>query len=193
MKLPNFTHPLYGVCEVQNTTQKVSFSFSKLRYSPFELNPENFADIWQIQWNWIRSMKFETVWIYFLSQFSVCYHPKILLPWQRDVTTSPYWLSIWPHFTDIANVFQIWSMLTCHEESARGFEPFRNREILIIEWIMLMSVKLACSPIPVHFSSLQISPCHMLDWQFLVLVTKSQSVSLGWFGLGFKNILTYLV
>ena len=34
-------------------------------------------------------MKFETVRIYFLSEFSVCCHPKILLPWQRDVTTSP--------------------------------------------------------------------------------------------------------
>ena len=44
--------------------------------------------MWQIKWNWIRSMKFETVRIYFLSEFSVCCHPKILLPWQRDVTTS---------------------------------------------------------------------------------------------------------
>ena len=26
--------------------------------------------------------------IYFLSEFSVCCHPKILLPWQRDLTTS---------------------------------------------------------------------------------------------------------
>ena len=49
-----------------NTTQKVSFSFSKLRYGPFGLNPENFANIWQIKWKWIRSMKFETVRIYFL-------------------------------------------------------------------------------------------------------------------------------
>ena len=32
---------------------------------------------------------FETVRIYFLSEFSVCCDPKILLPWQRDVTTSP--------------------------------------------------------------------------------------------------------
>ena len=27
--------------------------------------------------------------IYFLREFSVCCHPKILLPWRRDVTTSP--------------------------------------------------------------------------------------------------------
>ena len=55
-------------------------------------NPENFANIWQIKWNWIRSMKFVTVWIHFLGTFLVCCHPEILLPWQRDVTTSPlYW------------------------------------------------------------------------------------------------------
>ena len=34
-------------------------------------------------------MKFETVLIHFLSDVLVCCHPKILLPWQRDVTTSP--------------------------------------------------------------------------------------------------------
>ena len=37
----------------------------------------------------LRSMKFETVRIYFLREFSVYCHPKILLPWQSDVTTSP--------------------------------------------------------------------------------------------------------
>ena len=34
-------------------------------------------------------MKFETVRIHFLSDVLVCCHPEILLPWQRDVTTSP--------------------------------------------------------------------------------------------------------
>ena len=34
-------------------------------------------------------MKFETVRIYFLREFSVYCHPKILLPWQCDITTSP--------------------------------------------------------------------------------------------------------
>ena len=72
-----------------NTTQKVSFPFSKLGYGPFGFNPENFTNIWQIKWNWIRSMKFETLQIYFLSEFWVCCHPKILLPWQCDITTSP--------------------------------------------------------------------------------------------------------
>ena len=27
--------------------------------------------------------------IHFLGEFSVCGHPEILLPWERDVTTSP--------------------------------------------------------------------------------------------------------
>ena len=77
MKLPNFTNQLYGV----NEHKKGSFSFSKLRYGPFGFNPENFANIWQIKWNRIRSMKFETVRIHFQSEFSVRCHPKILLPW----------------------------------------------------------------------------------------------------------------
>ena len=87
MKLPIFTRPLYGISE--RNTKSFFFSFFKLRYGSFEFNRENFANIWQIKWNWIRSMKFETVRIYFLSELSVCCHLKLLLPWQRDVTTSP--------------------------------------------------------------------------------------------------------
>ena len=34
-------------------------------------------------------MKFETVRIHFLGDVLICRHPDILLPWQRDVTTSP--------------------------------------------------------------------------------------------------------
>ena len=34
-------------------------------------------------------MKFEIMRIYLLSEFSVCCHPKMLLLWQREVTTSP--------------------------------------------------------------------------------------------------------
>ena len=34
-------------------------------------------------------MNFETVQIHFLSDVLICCHPEILLPWQRDVTTSP--------------------------------------------------------------------------------------------------------
>ena len=40
-------------------------------------------------WNWIRSVKFEIVRMDFKVTLSVCCHPKILLLWQRDVTTSP--------------------------------------------------------------------------------------------------------
>ena len=39
-------------------------------------------------------MKFETVRIYFSSEFSVCCQPKILLQWQRDVTTSPLYQGV---------------------------------------------------------------------------------------------------
>ena len=76
------------------TTSRARFSFSKLRYGFFEFNPENFAKIWQIKWNWIRSMKFETMQIYFLCEVSVCCHPKIFLPWQRDVTTFPLYYGL---------------------------------------------------------------------------------------------------
>ena len=40
-------------------------------------------------------MKFQTLRILFLSDVLVCCHPETLLPWQRDVTTSPLsWLSV---------------------------------------------------------------------------------------------------
>ena len=54
------------------------------RYGP----KENFAKICQIKWNWIRSVKFEIVRKDFSMTLSVCCHLKLLLPWQRDVTTS---------------------------------------------------------------------------------------------------------
>ena len=66
--------------ESVNTTQKLSFSFSKLNTVLSDSTWENFTNICQMKWNWMGSMKFET--------FSGCCHPKILLPWQRDVTTS---------------------------------------------------------------------------------------------------------
>ena len=37
-------------------------------------------------------MKFEVVQIYFLYDILVCCHPKFLLPWQCDVTTSPLYV-----------------------------------------------------------------------------------------------------
>ena len=36
-----------------------------------DLTPENYAIIWQIEWNLIRSSKFETVRIHFLSDVFV--------------------------------------------------------------------------------------------------------------------------
>ena len=81
MKLPNFTCPLLWSWWTQHnyflflldSTQNISPTFDKLLKS-----------------NWIRSMN-ETVRIHFWSKFLVCCHPKILLPWQRDITTSLDW------------------------------------------------------------------------------------------------------
>ena len=50
-----------------NTRQQFSFSFSDLRYSPLELTPEKFPNIWQIKWNEIRLMKFEKARVHFLT------------------------------------------------------------------------------------------------------------------------------
>ena len=52
---------------LSDLTQKISLTFDKL-----------------------NEIKFETVRIHFLSDILVCCHPKILRPWQRDVTTSLY-------------------------------------------------------------------------------------------------------
>ena len=54
---------------------------------------KKFDKICQIKWNWIRSVEFEIVRIDFQVTLSVCCHPNILLPLQREVRTSPlYWL-----------------------------------------------------------------------------------------------------
>ena len=40
----------------------------------------------------LNKIKFEQGRIHFISEFSVCFDPEILLPWERDVTTSfLYW------------------------------------------------------------------------------------------------------
>ena len=64
-------------------TKNFLFLFQNLDTVVSDSTPEKFVNIWQIEWNWIRLMNFETVQIHF------CYHPEILLLWQRDVTTSP--------------------------------------------------------------------------------------------------------
>ena len=77
---------LYGVGD---KTQKFCFSFSKLTYGPFGFNPENF---FQHLTNQVKLNKIVEVWNSantLLRDILVCCHPKILLPWQRDVTTSP--------------------------------------------------------------------------------------------------------
>ena len=65
-----------------NTTLKFSFSFSKLNTVLSDFTPENFPIIWQIKWKRGNS-QFE--WCF----PAACCHPETLLPWQRDVTTSP--------------------------------------------------------------------------------------------------------
>ena len=86
MKLPiKFHAPLYKAGE-HNT---IFFSFLNLNTVLSDSTPENLANIWQINWNWI---KIDEVWNSanspFELRFSVCCHPEILPPWQRDVTTS---------------------------------------------------------------------------------------------------------
>ena len=61
MKISDFTCPLYGVRK-QNTNF-FSFSFSKLRYGPFEFSPRKFHQYLTHQ----RVTKFETVRVHFLS------------------------------------------------------------------------------------------------------------------------------
>ena len=65
MKPSNFTHRIKGGRE--HTAQQFPFSFSKLRCGPFGFNPRKFPQHLTNKWNWIRSMKFETVQLHFLS------------------------------------------------------------------------------------------------------------------------------
>ena len=67
--------------ELVNTAQKFSFSFSKLS----TVLSENFVNIKHIKWNWISSMKFETVRIY-------------LVEWR-------FWFVVWSkNFATVANI-----------------------------------------------------------------------------------------
>ena len=63
--------------ELVNTAQKFSFSFSKLRYCPFR----EIVNIKHIKWNWISSMKFETVRIY-LVEWRFCF-----VVWSKNFAT----------------------------------------------------------------------------------------------------------
>ena len=60
------------------------FHFQNFDMVLLDSTPENFSIIWQMKWDWISLIKFETVHIL------VCCHPEILLPCQHDITTSLY-------------------------------------------------------------------------------------------------------
>ena len=73
MKLPNFKRPLSGVHEYKQ------FPFSKLRYSSsFGFKPRKFR---QHLTNWMKLNKSNEVWSFVALQ---------KLPWQRDVSDSPF-------------------------------------------------------------------------------------------------------
>ena len=82
MKLPKFTRLLYGLGE--HKTKIVAFFF--LHNDRYCLK-ENLAEICHIKWNWIRSVKFEKVWIDFYLTFrfvviqNFCYYGN----WRNDV------------------------------------------------------------------------------------------------------------
>ena len=78
------------VNEVNNVTGKGSFNIRNwdVLNGPFD-KPRNFANIWHIKWNQIKSLKFETVQIHFLSDAFGLLSFRNLLSWHPDVTTSP--------------------------------------------------------------------------------------------------------
>ena len=87
MKLPNFTRPLHGVGE--NNT-KIIFLFLNLDTVLSDSSPQNFANICQIKWNWMRSRKFETVRIRFLSAVFRLLSPKnfvTMATWRHDFSS----------------------------------------------------------------------------------------------------------
>ena len=88
----NFTRPLCKVGE-----HNAFFIFLNLNTVLLDSTPENLANIWQ---NWLKLNKIDEVLnganSLFKWRLSVCCHPEILLPWQRDVTTSPLY-----YFSDL--------------------------------------------------------------------------------------------
>ena len=87
MKLPNFTRLLYGVSK---PTQKCLFL--NLNTVLSDSTPEKFPNIWQMKWNWIRWIRLKRANSLLKCIFGLCCHPEILLPWKRDVTTSPLYI-----------------------------------------------------------------------------------------------------
>ena len=73
-----------------NTTQKLSFSSSKIDTLLSDSTRGNFTSICQIKWNWIRSMKFEPVRIHFLSEVFAMLSSKnfaIMATWCNDFSS----------------------------------------------------------------------------------------------------------
>ena len=73
-------------------------------------------------------MKFETVRIHFFGDVLICRHPEILLPWQRDVTTSLIYYSIVIGFTACNRVVKNYSKM-CLSEQDTYFNPNNVRGI----------------------------------------------------------------
>ena len=77
--------------ESVNTTQKLSFSFSKLNTVLSDSTWENFTNICQMKWNWMGSMKFEKVRIHFLSDVFGLLSSKnfaTMTTWRNDFSFS---------------------------------------------------------------------------------------------------------
>ena len=71
------------------TTQIFSFSFSKHTVDAVlsDSTPVNFANFWQIKWNWIRQMKFETMQFHFWSVLFGLLSPRnfaTMATWRND-------------------------------------------------------------------------------------------------------------
>ena len=78
----------------------------------------------QIKWNLIWWIKFETVPIsFFYVTFSVCRHPIIILPWQRDVTTSLYCKKIRTHRAFLMRFFQSQSSSALNNQGLSSNTP----------------------------------------------------------------------
>ena len=71
MKLPNFALPLYGIGE-HNTI----FLILNLDTVLSESTPQNFANIWQIKWNWIRTEAFSPLFRFVIIQ-KFCYNGNV--------------------------------------------------------------------------------------------------------------------
>ena len=94
--------------EKVNTTQKFLFLFLHLNTVLWDSTSENFANIWQIKWNWRSSIEFKTVQmrIHFLKEFSVllfvvsCKNFASMGTWRNDLS-SLFWEEQYRHWAAI--------------------------------------------------------------------------------------------